>query len=345
MIPTNQQLDEIASIVDPTIKNCNILFDAMKIQLNNVFANFTIGDLAENAESARNQILQQQVKDLQHQLALANKKLLNEQYKLQLATETCKNSASVDLRQQVESLTKDNNYLRSQLKTHQNQESTQLNLSYIQNDANISSQKLKISKHSLTPVINTQMTYQSCQTKTSSHERPKILKSFIQAFRQILIEEGQDLENQSDQQVTEVVQNLSKQDKRQLKFWNRVAKICNYKDNTAAQNKYTKLINNTIQELTSELTTNKTKSSSKLINGTKLEKKVPIAFRRILEDAGCEVKNATEKQICTQVELMSIKEKRSINFWNRAAELCQIDKDKIQLFYHNQYKNTILNLK
>ncbi|CAL5984175.1 Hypothetical_protein [Hexamita inflata] len=82
MIPTNQQLDEIASIVDPTIKNCNILFDAMKIQLNNVFANFTIGDQAENAESARNQILQQQVKDLQHQLELANKKLLNEQYKL-----------------------------------------------------------------------------------------------------------------------------------------------------------------------------------------------------------------------------------------------------------------------
>ncbi|CAL6078700.1 Hypothetical_protein [Hexamita inflata] len=186
MIPTNKQLDEIAGIVDPTIKNCNILFDAMKIQLNNVFANFTIGDWqAENAESARNLILEQQVKDLQHQLDLANKKLLNEQYKLQLATETCKNSVSVDLRQQVELLTKDNNFLRSQLNTQQNQESTQLNLSYIQNDANISSQKLKLSKHSLTP---TQLTYQSSQTKTSSHARPKILKSFVKAFRQILLQ-------------------------------------------------------------------------------------------------------------------------------------------------------------
>ncbi|CAL5984159.1 Hypothetical_protein [Hexamita inflata] len=541
---------QISEIVDPAVKNCNILFEAMKIQLNNV--------LKQSTNDPRIQDLELQVKNLQQQLELSNKKILNEQHKLQMMTESKQTDS---LKEQIEKQIGENNLMRNQLKKSQKEgvegqqqisklsqnndllkaqierlttENNQMKNNQSQNEAkecqlraqvlqitqentllrtrlnnqsqtannntqqaelklstndnislheqnieqqnnsksktsnnvnnnipqkiyqkpvqqqaltenkisisqteikgiavalkqilseigyqvqdssdqeiclivkqisNIQKYKLKFWKrvenkcstsniyelyqkyqrytaNSLAASQKTQrQTNQNQSSLNQRTEQPTIVLSltdlnvqkiqsstqqydsitntqlstepnieqFVQAFRQILTEEGQMLENVNDQQVIENVQKIPKYDKKRINFWNRVAKICNIADNMQSQKQFmqqirlhSQLSENTLPQshnITNNLqyTINDIKSS-KIADESlnKLENKVLIAFRQILKDIGYQVQNATDKEICIQVDRLSFKEKTSIKFWNRVEQMCNNNKKKIQ----NQY--------
>ncbi|CAL6039695.1 Hypothetical_protein [Hexamita inflata] len=444
---------QISEIVDPAVKNCNILFEAMKIQLNNV--------IKQTANDPRIKDLELQVKNLQQQLELSNKKILNEQHKLQMMTESKQTDS---LKEQIEKLTGENNILRNQLKNSLNEgvegqqqikklnqnndllkaqierlttENNQMKNNQNQNEAkecqlraqvlqitqentllrtrlnnqsqtathqaglklsmndNISldeqnieqqNKSKSITRNNANNKINNENTSADSQKQTNQNQssinqrteqanvaisltdlnvqkiqnstqqydsitntqlstEPNI-EQFVKAFRQILIEEGQMLENVNDQQVIENVQKIPKYDKRRINFWNRVAKICNIADNMKSQKQFmqqirlhsqrsenslqqSQNITNNLMHITNDIISSKQTKDS--IN--KLEKKVFIAFRKILQDAGYQVKNATDKEICTKVDQLSLQEKRSIQFWSRVGQMCNIEKSKVQ----NQY--------
>ncbi|CAL6108264.1 Hypothetical_protein [Hexamita inflata] len=73
----------------------------------------------------------------------------------------------------------------------------------------------------------------------------------------------------------------------------------------------------------------------------KLRQQIPLALKKVFGDSGYNVKNATEKELCALVLFMNFRQKTEIDLWNRAAQLCDVEKAELQKFFYYQYRNIL----
>ncbi|CAL6039781.1 Hypothetical_protein [Hexamita inflata] len=74
---------------------------------------------------------------------------------------------------------------------------------------------------------------------------------------------------------------------------------------------------------------------------SKLMQQIPLALKKVLADSGYNVKDATEKELCALVMFMTNKQKTEIDLWNRAAQICEINKTKFYKFYQYKYSTVL----
>ncbi|CAL6108262.1 Hypothetical_protein [Hexamita inflata] len=74
---------------------------------------------------------------------------------------------------------------------------------------------------------------------------------------------------------------------------------------------------------------------------SKLRQQIPLALKKVFGDSGYNVKNATEKELCALVLFMTNRQKTEIDLWNKAAQICEINKTQLYKFYQYKYSTVL----
>ncbi|CAL6039803.1 Hypothetical_protein [Hexamita inflata] len=160
------------------------------------------------------------------------------------------------------------------------------------------------------------------------------------AVKQTLKEAGYEVESLSEKEICKTVHKLTSKEKRQLRFWDRVAQLCcrskqqivhfyrqTYKS-SVYKNKPNQRVQVDNQEQLLSQQPDGTQSGSQLIS---------FALRKILTEIGYQIETASDKEICNHVDQMSFSQQIQFIFWKRVSILCQKSKNQIQSQYY-RYK-------
>ncbi|CAL6039779.1 Hypothetical_protein [Hexamita inflata] len=180
-------------------------------------------------------------------------------------------------------------------------------------------------------------------------------------------------ETASDKDLCLQIDQISYIQKRQLKFWDRVSVLCQlskqqvftFYSSVYRPNVYTDKLNENdraaideyirqnlvvIQEASIYETAIQVMNSYFKDRGISLldiqqyiglnklvihnpSKLLTRALKQVLKEEGHQVETATDKEICNQVDQISIKLKKQYSFWERVSVLCQKSKDQVQTQY------------
>ncbi|CAL6108254.1 Hypothetical_protein [Hexamita inflata] len=367
----------------------------------------------------RKELLEQEIQHLQKQLELANKKVRNEQYKLNLVNETIANLIC-----QNQQKTSEQNTLEAQQVSCVQQESVQkdiqescsLSHQNLANDSHLSTQNqksnLETSFNQLEPVpcdhqgnfmhnsnshtepsqldhLTSNNVQQPSQPQIQLAHQDDVLNESSQqgsskqlskqyssqqlllrlAVKQTLKEAGYEVESLSEKEICKTVHKLTSKEKRQLRFWDRVAQLCcrsklqivHFYRQTYKSSVYKNKLNQRVQVDNQEQYVSQQSDiqNSQMANTTLKDGKVIIrkkrvrvsqigsqlmsfALRQVLTEIGIQVtETASDKDLCLQIDQISNIQKRQLKFWDRVSVLCQLSKQQVFTFYSRIYKPNI----
>ncbi|CAL6002003.1 Hypothetical_protein [Hexamita inflata] len=189
------------------------------------------------------------------------------------------------------------------------------------------------------------------------------------AVKQTLKEAGYEVESLSEIDICKTVHKLTSKDKRQLRFWDRVAQLCcrskqqivhfyrqtykssvyKNKPNQRAQVDNQEQLVNLQSDIQNSQKVNTPQKDGKAIIRKKRGKASPIdsqlmsfALRQVLTEIGIQVtETASDKDLCLQIDQISNIQKRQLKFWDRVSVLCQLSKKQVFTFYSRIYKPNI----
>ncbi|CAL5984161.1 Hypothetical_protein [Hexamita inflata] len=357
MIPSSCQLDDKVDKVDIGNKIDNYLF--INIQQSQI-------ELQDGKFGNLTDILQQCVNELKKKIQLVHEKFLNEREKLKQAYETikqlsaqpvenngtepaftkCNNISSISFK--YESMSENLNELQQLIQNLQKQ--LELENKKVLNEQfklKLANESIMIFQREQQQVKNIndsdqiqEQDYQLEIVPINSQEKQLISCNLSQqlnlAFKQVLMEEEYYIENLSEIEICQIVNKISPKEKRQLKFWKRVASLCNQSKNRIIQLYCTRYQKTFYTDQNQKLTSKIQYYNQNKEEQDQLEQQIMSAFQQILIEEKLVKENASdEDQIRLIVKNMPWEEKKRLNFWHRAAEICQVDQVQIQIIYTN----------
>ncbi|CAL5984213.1 Hypothetical_protein [Hexamita inflata] len=150
------------------------------------------------SQENQNKLLEKQIQQMQKQLELTNKKVINEQLKLRLANETIAN-LKAEVQKQVSSSESQYNPANKDFILKDKSETKNANPPVYQNINKQQNNKMILNQQSL------------------------LLRL---ALKQTLKEAGYEVETLSEKEICNTVHQLTLKEKRQLRFWDRIAQLC-----------------------------------------------------------------------------------------------------------------------
>ncbi|CAL6039743.1 Hypothetical_protein [Hexamita inflata] len=285
------------------------------------------------SQENQNELLEKQIQQMQKQLELTNKKVINEQLKLKLVLETTANLKG-EVQNQISSSVSKNNPTNQQ--------------DYNLKDLKDVSETLQNVNHPVQQIINKRQNILNQQ---------QILRL---ALKQTLNEAGYEVESLSEKEIVKIVHQLTSKEKRQLRFWDRVAQLCcrskqqivhfyrqtykssvyKNKPNLRAQvDNQEQLIVSQQSDIQNSQKVNTTQKAGesviikKRVRESHCSQRMLFALRQVLTQIGYQIETASDKEICNHVDQISFSQKIQYKFWDHVSVLCKQSKDQLYCQY------------